>query len=48
MVIDIDKIVAEERLLKARANQEGNKEHVEGMDTREVLAAEAQVLAAHS
>lgn len=48
MVIDIDKIVAEERLLKARAKQEGNKGHVEGMDTREVLAAEAQVLAAHS
>ena len=47
-VEDIDKTVAEERLLKARANQEGDKHHVDGMDTREVIAAEAQVLAAHN
>ena len=47
-VVDIDKTVAEERLVKARANQKGNKDHVDGIDTHEVLAAEAQVLAAHS
>ena len=48
MVVDIDKTVAEERLLKARANQEGDNDHVDGMDTPEVVAAEAQFLAAQS
>ena len=48
MVLDIDKTVAGERLLKARAAQEGDKDYVDGLDTPEVVAAEAQVLAAHS
>jgi F-type H+-transporting ATPase subunit epsilon len=48
MVADIDKTFAKERLLEARANQESNTEHVDGMDTSEVVAAEAQVLAANS
>lgn len=48
MVEDIDKSFAEERLLKARADQEANNDHVDGLDTSEVLVAEAQVLAANS
>ena len=48
MTVDIDKTVAEERLLRARAAQEGDKDHVDGLDTPEVVTAEAQVSAAHS
>jgi F-type H+-transporting ATPase subunit epsilon len=48
MVVDIDKKAAEERLLKARAAQEGDKNYVDGLDAPEVVAAEAQVSAAQS
>jgi len=45
MVADIDKSAAEERLQQARAAQDGDKEHVDGLDTPELVAAEAQVAA---
>jgi F-type H+-transporting ATPase subunit epsilon len=48
MVVDIDKSAAEERLQRARAAQDGDKDYVVGLDTPEVAAAEAQVLAIHS
>ena len=48
MVLDIDKTVAGERLLKARAAQKGDKDFVDGLDTPEVVAAEAQVSAAQN
>ena len=48
MVADIDKSAAEERLLKARVVQDGDKDHVDGLDMGEVVAAEAQVTATHS
>ena len=48
MVEDIDKTVAKNRLLKARAAQEGEKGFVDGLDTPEVVAAEAQVSAIQS
>ena len=48
MVEDIDKTVAKNRLLKARAAQEGDKDFVDGLDTPEVVAAEAQVSAIQS
>ena len=48
MVADIDKTAAEERLLKARVAQDGDKDHVDGLDMGEVVAAEAQVTATHS
>ncbi|MBC8445159.1 MAG: ATP synthase F1 subunit epsilon [Rhodospirillaceae bacterium] len=46
MVTDIDKGAAEERLKKARAAQDADKDHVDGQDTLEVIAAEAMVTAA--
>jgi F-type H+-transporting ATPase subunit epsilon len=46
MVVDIDKSAAEERLQQARAAQDDDKDHVDGLDTPEVVAAEAQVAAA--
>ena len=48
MVVDIDKSAAEERLQRARAAQDGDKDYVDGLDTPEVVAAEAQVAAIHS
>ena len=48
MVVDIDNPAAEERLQRARASQDGDKDHVDGLDTPEVVAAEAQVAAIHS
>jgi F-type H+-transporting ATPase subunit epsilon len=48
MVVDIDKSAAEERLQRARAAQDGDTDYVDGLDTPEVAAAEAQVLAIHS
>jgi F-type H+-transporting ATPase subunit epsilon len=48
MVADIDKLAAEERLQRARAAQDGDKDYVDGLDTPEVVAAEAQVAAIHS
>jgi len=48
MVADIDKSAAEERLLKARAAQDGDKDYVDGLDTQEVVAAEARVTATQS
>ena len=48
MVVDIDKSAAEERLQRARAAQDGDTNYVDGLDTPEVAAAEAQVLAIHS
>jgi F-type H+-transporting ATPase subunit epsilon len=47
-VVDIDKKVAEERLLKARAAQKSDKNHVDGLNAPEVVAAEARVSAAQS
>jgi len=48
MVEEIDKTVAKERLLKALAAQEGDKDFVDGLNTPEVVAAEAQVSATQS
>jgi F-type H+-transporting ATPase subunit epsilon len=45
MVVDIDKTSAHERLKKAQAAQDSDKNHVEGLDMPEVVAAEAQVMA---
>jgi F-type H+-transporting ATPase subunit epsilon len=45
MVADIDKGAADERLKEARAAQDADKEHVDGQDTSEVIAAEAMVAA---
>ncbi len=47
-VVDIDKKVAEERLLKALAAQKSDKNHVDGLNAPEVVAAEARVSAAQS
>ena len=46
MVVDIDKTAAIERLKKARAAQEKDEKHIDGLDLPEVVAAEAQVIAA--
>ena len=46
MVVDIDKTAATERLKKARAAQEKDEKHIDGLDLPEVVAAEAQVIAA--
>ena len=46
MVVDIDKTAAIERLKKARAAQEKDEKHIDGLDMPEVVAAEAQVIAA--
>jgi F-type H+-transporting ATPase subunit epsilon len=48
MVEDIDKPAAEERLQQARSAQNGDKDHVDGLDTPEVVAADAQVAAISS
>ena len=48
MVVDIDKPAAEERLQQARSAQNGDKDYVDGLDTPEVVAAEAQVAAIRS
>ena len=48
MVEDIDKPAAEERLQQARSTQNGDKNYVDGLDTPEVVAAEAQVAAISS
>ena len=48
MVADINKSAAEERLLKARAAQDGDKDYVDGLDTPEVAAAEARLTATQS
>ncbi len=46
IVSDIDKAAAEARLKEARDAQSADKEHVDGLDTDEVTAAEAMVAAA--
>lgn len=43
---DIDALAAEQRLKAARAEQEADKEHVDGLDKPEVVAAEAMLTAA--
>jgi F-type H+-transporting ATPase subunit epsilon len=48
MVEDIDKPAAEERLQQARSAQNGDKDYVDGLDTPEVVAADAQVAAISS
>ena len=48
MVEDIDKPAAEERLQQARSAQNSDKDYVDGLDTPEVVAAEAQVAAISS
>ena len=48
MVVDIDKLAAEERLQQARSAQNCDKEYIDGLDTLEVVAAEAQVAAIRS
>jgi F-type H+-transporting ATPase subunit epsilon len=44
-VADIDKAAAEQRLNEAKAAQSADNEHVEGLDSAEVIAAEAMVAA---
>ena len=46
MTVDIDETTAVERLKKARADQERDENHIDGLDMPEVVAAEAQVIAA--
>ena len=48
MTVDIDETTAVERLKKARADQERDENHIDGLDMPEVVAAEAQVIAAQS
>ena len=48
MVEDIDKPAAEERLQQARSAQNSDKDYVDGLDTPEVVAADAQVAAISS
>ena len=48
MVADIDKLAADERLQQARSAQNCDKEYIDGLDTLEVVAAEAQVAAIRS
>ena len=48
MVSDIDKSLATERLRKAREAQDSNKEHVMGIDSHELIVAQAQVDATDS
>ena len=45
MVADIDKGAAEQRLKDARDAQAADKDHVDGQDTAEVVAAEAMAAA---
>ncbi len=45
MVADIDKAAADARLKTARDAQAADKEHIDGLDTDEVVAAEAMVSA---
>lgn len=44
-VTDIDKAAAEQRLSEAKAAQSADSDHVDGLDTDEVIAAEAMVAA---
>jgi len=46
MVADIDKAAAEQRLKDARAAQDADNDHIDGLDGPEVTAAEAMVSAA--
>ncbi|MBC8269027.1 MAG: ATP synthase F1 subunit epsilon [Rhodospirillaceae bacterium] len=46
MVADIDKAAAEKRLNDAKAAQSADSDHVDGLDSPEVTAAEAMVSAA--
>ncbi len=48
MATDIDKAAAAERLQAARAAQSADKDHVDGLDTDEVVAAEAMAVAAEA
>ncbi len=44
-VADLDRAAAEERLKRARDAQNADKDHVDGKDTPDVLAAEAMLAA---
>ena len=48
MAVEIDKTSAIERLKNARAAQEKDENHIDGLDKPDVVAAEARVIAAQS
>ena len=48
MAVDIDKASAIDRLKNARAAQDRDENHIDGLDKPEVVAAEARVIAAQN